>query len=167
MPLVFYTNREFQTPMEFRTEDFCAANQDAVEKIGDVAVKVEEFLEQVRRSEFPEAPDRMCSISAQPWPERGTPPPGRKHFVKFRMPDPPPPPEGAAFCYYIDMPNGSHRWFVDEDWVRELTQRWPHIRGTAEAKEIAMAYWGGEIGRFYGVSYLIQGEVLVEDVCLG
>ncbi len=178
MPFVFLTNQEFRIGKTFHTEDLSAANREAIAMAGPQAVEVEDFLEAVRREEFPEAPPRMESISAIPWPEKGEaqdlyrksgtdPSKPRAHRDRPVMPDP----VGAPFCYYISNPeprNGTVMWMVDEHFIQELSAQWPDIVGTDEARMMAREYWGGVV-RFEpgSASFLVHGPVLVDEPCPG
>lgn len=177
MPFVFLTNQKFHIGKTFHTEDLSGANREAIAMAGPQAVEVEEFLEAVRREEFPDAPPRMESISAIPWPEKGEAPDPykqstdpskpRAHRDRPVMPDP----VGASFCYYISNPeprNGTVLWMVDEHVVQELSEQWPDIAGTDEAGERAREYWGGVVRFEQGsASFLVHGPVLIDEPCPG
>lgn len=182
MPFVFYTNQEFAIGKTFQTSHLSAANWRAIEGASPKAVEIEEFLEAVRRENFQDAPPRMESISAIPWPEKAeaqdyqeTEKRKKTKYItkkaKERMPDPAPPPGGAYFCYYISNPgprNGTVMWMVDEAVVQELAQRWREIADTEEAVELAMEYWGGQGGLVQGsIYFLIHGPVQVDAICEG
>jgi hypothetical protein len=173
VPLVFYTDLEATVGQRFDTQDLCDINREVLEETPPNVQEAEAYLEQVRRAQFPDAPDRMCSISALPWQEWAWEEKTRKlEFTKRRerLPNPPPPPKGARFCYYISAPRGkqgTRHWLVDEVFAWELADRWDEVKDTPEAWRIARQYWQGHMRRFGGASFLVDGIVKVDEICWG
>lgn len=175
MPYVLWTDEHFRRDDIFDTRIFCEPNRRAVEAAGPDQAEVEVFLETVRvvmndelRREYEEQvktvseaqsipyrelPERMCAISAVPWPKD----------MGYN------PVDGARYCFHV-RPKGQEdaTWaIVAEDWVDLLVERWPEIKGTDEAFQLAENYWLGT-PRFYGPgssNLLIQGKVVIEGEC--
>lgn len=178
MPLVFYTNREIPTGQVIDTHGFCEENRIQLESLPPEHSEVENLLETMRRVAIPimresrplGLPQRICSITAIPWPESEENPEDFAGFMKREtlkpMPDPPPL-EDYDFCYYVTIRKRTRTAFVDERWVKELVARWGELKGTQESRMMAMEYWTGGIMAVTLVPYIIllEGPVMVHSIC--
>lgn len=98
MSLVWYTTADLLDGAIFNTNDYCHHNRQALERASQVEQLVEDLLEEVRMSEFPEAPPRICSLLVAPWPmyAEGQ----REREVKAYRFNPEPPGRGTH-CYRV------------------------------------------------------------------
>lgn len=163
MSLVWYTTAELADGIMIDTNDYCYMNREALSRASSVERQVEDLLAQVREDSFPEAPRRICSIIAVPWPthriKQGTGERFKKTFQHEAMPEPP---GQGTYCYRIAPGPKGQRWMVDEGLVADLVRKWNRI-SDEEALELASTYWSGEL--WHSVSYLLSGQVEILRRC--
>ena len=159
--LVWYTDFE-ATPGEILdTRELCDRNFQELARAAAVDRAVERLLEEIRRTEYPEAPDRVCSIIVVPWPRSRVEKVYATRHVRFPVPELP---GYGARCYRLAPTAGSRRWMADETIVEGLRRDWAGLSKDREAaRERARDYWEGRLGG--GLHYLFQGPVRVEEEC--
>jgi hypothetical protein len=162
MPVILYTNEQFAVGSVFDTRDYCDLNRQALEAATAAERAVEEFLEEVRREHYQDAPDRVCAVVGMLIPSRESLVRHDRGWGTTDMPAPEPTGVGA-YCYHIQEAPGADHLMADESFVGMLVQRWPELRKRFEKWKLAQAYWNGEVRR--GYSMLIRGPVKVQSEC--
>jgi len=161
MPIVLYTNLELEVGSLIDTREYTGLNEEALRHSTPEEEAVERLLEEVRRTEFPDAPERLSSVLGIPIPRAVSHVYLEEKGWYGEIPTPEPAGFGAH-CYHIERAPGSKTLSVDEGLVGELVLGWDELEDL-EKRDLATDYWSGQVKS--GYSILIEGPIRIAGEC--